>query len=426
MIRRRHAGHRRTAVSASVVLGLLSLLSCGEAPDPGTVQQRCSESSDTAPSVVEIDRSEVRAAPLVTAEPTREVGAAFGDSAVQFGRVSDVASGPDGEIYVADVLAHQVLVLDTLGRVRRRIGGRGSGPGEFQGLLFLDVDPADSLRVYDAKLGRVTVFGPGGEAVRTFAPDPSPNHGQIPEYGFDERGRLYQLGYARFLQSLLDELEGRSGVTVRGENTLRRWDGDAGRWVDLRTVASREVYFTGSGLRDAPFGRRPLWGVRPSGGLWYADSGEYVLHAIDASGAEFCRIVVAWPPRRVTEELADRYRSAADVDADDADRLRRIRASRREMSVPDHLPVLERVEVGGETGRVWVLSRGDGLRGEDAGEVVWHVFTHDGAPAFRVRLPGRFRPLDISAERVRGIRSDSLGVERLLVYRLVGREAASS
>jgi hypothetical protein len=106
------------------------------------------------------------AARLVMTEVLR-LGSAFGDDA--FGRAMDVELGPTGRIYVADDLSWNVLVFDRSGRLLRRVGRRGQGPGEFERPWYLAVDRYDSLFVWDGALARISVFGPDFRFARSFA-----------------------------------------------------------------------------------------------------------------------------------------------------------------------------------------------------------------------------------------------------------------
>lgn len=59
-------------------------------------------------------------------------------------------------------------VFDENGRFRRLVGRRGGGPGEFRSPLSVTLMADDSLAVFDRSLGRVSVFSPTLEFVRSF------------------------------------------------------------------------------------------------------------------------------------------------------------------------------------------------------------------------------------------------------------------
>jgi tripartite motif-containing protein 71 len=89
-----------------------------------------------------------------------------------------LAVGPDGNVYLADY--HQrVSVIAPSGKVVRRFGSRGSGPGQFH---FIATDPSDPkgveakvavgpdgvVYVSDSGNGRVEAFSPRGRFLRQF------------------------------------------------------------------------------------------------------------------------------------------------------------------------------------------------------------------------------------------------------------------
>ena len=80
----------------------------------------------------------------------------------------------NGEIAIADAHAHQILLVDSMGRFLRAVGKKGSGPGEFQVPSWISACTPDSLFVYDPMLRRVTVFNPDGAPVRLFSWRPAP------------------------------------------------------------------------------------------------------------------------------------------------------------------------------------------------------------------------------------------------------------
>jgi DNA-binding beta-propeller fold protein YncE len=71
-----------------------------------------------------------------------------------------------GRVYVADVTAHCVAVLDLTGRLTHRIGSRGGGDGEFNFPTHLALDAQGNLAVTDSMNFRAQVFGPDGAWLR--------------------------------------------------------------------------------------------------------------------------------------------------------------------------------------------------------------------------------------------------------------------
>ena len=110
------------------------------------------------------DRPRDRAAIPLT--ETLRLGALDGKDA--FGGLSHVALGSDGRLIVLDNQNRTVSLYDAQGRLVKRVGRRGQGPGEFELLWHATLSRGDSVFVWDLGLGRMSVFSPGLDYVRSF------------------------------------------------------------------------------------------------------------------------------------------------------------------------------------------------------------------------------------------------------------------
>ena len=82
-----------------------------------------------------------------------------GDDETHFGRPQDVAFLPDGRILVADGLDnHRVIILDKDANYLSEFGGRGDGPGQFNGVHAIGVGPDGLIFAFDRLGRRVNVF----------------------------------------------------------------------------------------------------------------------------------------------------------------------------------------------------------------------------------------------------------------------------
>lgn len=89
-----------------------------------------------------------------------------------------VVMGSDRFYVAAAQPAYQVQVFSENGRFLRVLGRRGQGPGEFQRIWGMNVDEGGSLHVFDAGIGRWTVFSPALDLVRNVRlPFPPINRG---------------------------------------------------------------------------------------------------------------------------------------------------------------------------------------------------------------------------------------------------------
>lgn len=82
----------------------------------------------------------------------------------------DVALGPDGNYYVADVGSDQIRVLDPDGAELRHWGSQGSGDGQFANPMGIAFGPDGNVYVADSNNSRIQVFTPEGEFIRKWGP----------------------------------------------------------------------------------------------------------------------------------------------------------------------------------------------------------------------------------------------------------------
>jgi DNA-binding beta-propeller fold protein YncE len=100
-------------------------------------------------------------------EKGRHLGA-FG-AAHSFERPGGIAVDPaSGEVFVVDVLAHQVVAFAGDGRVARVMGRNGDAPGEFNFPTHVAVDAQGQLLVADSMNFRVQRLAPDGTCIALY------------------------------------------------------------------------------------------------------------------------------------------------------------------------------------------------------------------------------------------------------------------
>jgi hypothetical protein len=82
------------------------------------------------------------------------------------GLISGIDFAPDGSFVLTDVHSSQVRRYDAGGRLQRRMGRRGYGPGEFQMPMFPVIDARGRIHVLDLQQPRITVFDADGTFLR--------------------------------------------------------------------------------------------------------------------------------------------------------------------------------------------------------------------------------------------------------------------
>jgi DNA-binding beta-propeller fold protein YncE len=151
------------ALGAALALGIaLAAAGCGtsSAANHPTPASTASSTSPTLPNPFTI---------LARWSQT-SLGLSFGSEDPE---ANALAIGPNGNLYVTD-LSQRVTVISPEGRVLRRWGGPGKGPGEFNFVNLrtvigkLAVDSHGLVYVSDSGNARIQVFTPEGRFVRQF------------------------------------------------------------------------------------------------------------------------------------------------------------------------------------------------------------------------------------------------------------------
>lgn len=114
----------------------------------------------------------------VAEQPELHIGEVEGDSAYLFAKVKGAIQLMDGTIVVADAGNHELRYYSHEGVFLLSTGGDGEGPGEFQGILWIDECVSNTVHVYDFVLDRVSIFSLNGELIESFRIESPP--GMIP------------------------------------------------------------------------------------------------------------------------------------------------------------------------------------------------------------------------------------------------------
>lgn len=307
--------------------------------------------------------------------PVFTIGADDGPEDQIIGRVhSAFVRGPS--VFVANGIEPEVREYDFQGRLIRRIGRRGGGPGEFRNLRWIAPLGGDSLLALDMFASRVTVFGPDGSYGRSFQLDvPRPGQAEwVSEFGsglavafsyrIDPR-RMSGPTQDSFSVVLLD----RSGASPSG----RALPPIGGRWWD--PISPGEI----SAIEEGPV---PMVATRD--GLLMATAGE--AHAVLRwSGAAWERIPL--------------------IGQDRDNGL--VKGTNIPMRLYEQF-------VAGPRGEFWLSD----VMVSESGQRTWRIFDRGGSLRATLSLPARFRVFQVEEDFILGKRTDEDGVEYVEVWRL--------
>ena len=292
-----------------------------------------------------------------TLELMSRIGADSGGDVV-FGRVHDVAIGPNERVYVLDGQASEVAVFTTAGLPIRRFGRQGPGPGELDGAYALAFDAAGRLWVAEERNNRYSVFTADGKFVESHR-RPVRHSFTRGVLRFSKDGDLHELS-TQGIGGIL-RISTTDSVAVRHATPL-----PAPNRVAFRKTVGGEQF-----LAIVPFSPRQIATVGTAGEAWVSSGEAYRLAQLGPEGDTVRIIEKRGAPVRLSAE--ERAEANADADRYAGEGYIVDRAL-----IPEHHPPLSAIVVA-DDGAVWVERLSGGVT-PTAGtqQSVYDVFNTDG------------------------------------------------
>lgn len=405
---------RRSAVALLVLGGAICGASCDTGPATGAPTVR-----DSAGVAILTHAGPEPLATVWNVTEDLRIGRLDGPDSVTFGMVADLAVDAQGSIYVLDQQSQRVKVYDAAGAFVRFLGGPGRGPGELsQWATDVLVRPDGSVLVPDYAQSRLSVYGPDGALRETLA---------IPRRPHGISWRAAGEGILLFRGITLSPDE--TGAW-RSWDALLRFDRAAPDRTDTLLIFDYPVTSLGTrqDLKVPLIVNSPFWDLLPDGRIAWGslDRPEVRVHAPDGHLTQIIRRT-AWTPRAASAADQDGLRQLL------RDKLQAIGGSSApadgpNVVLPDSLPAITGVRAGPDGG-LWVQRMGAvedadpaGVNAPGPAEALgggtWDVFAADGMLRGEVRLPRRFRLLEITPGAVYGVLRDENDVEFVARLRL--------
>lgn len=348
-------------------------------------------------------------------------------------RVTALVSDADSSLYLADPSLGAVLSLTPNGDIRKVIGRRGAGPGEFSAVLLVGLHE-DSLWALDPAMVRLTLLPLRGRGALTV-----PLGISAPTLGDRARPQSRR----GFPSAVL------SDGTLLIEESVRD-EGDAGQWnhrLLLRATRDLEVLDTiarhslaHSGMvfsyRDGethfrqPFSDDPLYATSPDGTLLVT-----VEREVPRKGAAGSIRVTGWRDaheqifQREIEYTGVQLPSAVVDSAVNGYVSPKVRSGpttpvtvdsiRHHLFRPQIYPAVEAARVARD-GSIWLKVH---FSDSPQGVGDWLVLSRKGFEMYRVSLPESFQLLEVNRRTVWGLEGDVLDVPLLVRYTIPDRAA---
>ncbi|HEX7051583.1 MAG TPA: hypothetical protein VF188_15355 [Longimicrobiales bacterium] len=353
---------------------------------------------------------ELPAAPIV------RIGVVEGSSAQQLFRVTSAVRLSDGRIAVVNSGTNELRYYGPDGVHLRSVGGAGSGPGEYRGLRTAWRLPGDSVLVNDFLEDVLAVYAPDGTLVRSW-----PIQQIAPFVAPPPVGRLTNgdfVAFTRLVRSRSPDYVGRTDYN----GFLIRYGPDGQPGDTLAVDPGGYDYYDrctpgggGGGICRIPIPFFPeAYAVAAGERIFYGNSKRFEVLVRDETGA--LRQIWRWTTatRPVTQADVDRALAAViALRPDDANRRRQLERWFAETPIPETMPAFSALRLDA-AGNLWV----EEFRAFMETRSTWAVFAPDGVLLGRVRMPDRFRVLDIGTDYVLGVRTDAMDVEFVELYAL--------
>jgi hypothetical protein len=362
------------SASAKLNLGRLTALLLAAA---------CSQSAREAGSIPEW---------VVDSIPELDVASTASGERVLFEHPGGATRLTRGTIAIGDRTGSAVIIVDLLGNEVHRVGRRGMGPGEFQSVNWIGQCRSDSVFVWDAPLGRITVIDSSGSAVRQYdvphAFDIACNHmGTLALLTWLPGPPIMVNGVAKQAGTLM--IENDRGETVQTLGTVPLFEGMTQPLSPTTSLAVSGA-FVYVGTQDSAF-----------------------VDAYPIDG----RVAIALPVQ-TTRRLPSRAQFEYAVDAllswtPQADIRQQVRTQMlAEIPMPDLLPPYADVITDADGG-LWVQTSfpGEGL-------TQLRLISPSGEVVANITLPHDVHVFEIGSDYVLGSYEDLLGEPHVVLYRL--------
>lgn len=343
-------------------------------------------------------------------------GVATGDPDYEFGRITDLAVGSDGWIYVFDGQARQVRIFDADGEALRRIGRPGSGPGEFgPGASMVVLLPGDTVVVPDVLARRLTAFDADGDVLAEWPTRAS--EGGVPmAWDALPGGEILYRYFSQDWDGLM--------VYTRSElpaDTLARFD------YTLEIPDMRGDPRSGNfRVKTNPLMTMAAWCVLSDGRVALANTNRYQFRIVNPDGT-IDRMIRRETGRQAiddagAQEIRDLWARRPGVDQLPAGVLDMI-----ELAIPDSMPAFASIAAGPEA-TLWVQRMAEpaamnpeglgAMSYERLGSGVWDVFDRDGRYLGPVAFDYPVRLFAVRDHWLYGVATGPLDEERVVRFRV--------
>ncbi len=326
----------------------------------------------------------------------------------EFGSLVGAIVYDDGGFVLADAAYRRIRFFDRRGQERFKAGRQGSGPGEFEQIVWIGQCAGDSVYVFDPELSRVTVLQPTGAPVRSFrlaSGDGKPAWA----VRCNRTGNLLVIGWPRFVPGLK---EGPYRATQTAWLTDLR--GSHRQPIGEFAGGERYRYATSDGPRI--FGKAVVAAVGNER-LWIGEADSFLVAALDFQGRHTGALRRRLEPVPITRADIEAYQKEHLATVRDPGARRSQAAGFATYQFPATFPPYSDLLID-PFGLVWVRKYFTPTAKHDA----WVVFHASGAFLQEFTLPPGVELLAVGGGHVLGRVTGPVGAHEAVLFRLVRAE----
>ncbi|MFA3782619.1 6-bladed beta-propeller [Melioribacteraceae bacterium 4301-Me] len=335
------------------------------------------------------------------------------------GKVNEIQIDGTGQIYISDGINQCIHLYSSKGKFIRKIGRKGEAPGEFQYIWGIKITRGDTLVVYDGILYRITIYAPGKfdspiKTIRIPAIENEPDRPGVignlysgisglwlPQNNSKEFLIIYNVPYS--LNDLTQKQKHYSKLYLIDNK---------GRLIKKKPILTlqdveRLQISSGSGfmVSDMPFGRKPVICLNKNGIIYYAETNDLKITAIDLYGKKKNEISykidkIFIRDKLWQDELEENYNLT----------LKDIRKSK--MPLPEYLPVFDDFTIDDDN-NIWVA-----VNEKDYRSYKYYVFDNQGKLISIVPILNKTVIKVVNKSFAYGINTDNRGIQSVIRYKV--------
>jgi len=228
----------------------------------------------------------------------------YGSDDSQFNSPYDIATHPNGDIYVVDTYNYRVQIFDSAGAYISAFGSKGSGDGAFNVPHGIAIHPDGNIYVVDTRNNRVQIFDSAGAYISQFGSEGSGDGEFSSPYGIaiHPNGDIYVADTYNYRVQIFDS----AGAYISQFGSEGSGDGEFSRVYGIAIHPNGDIYVTDTdnyrvqifdsagayisqfgseGSGDGEFDNAFGIATYPNGDIYVTDADNYRVQIFDSAGA---------------------------------------------------------------------------------------------------------------------------------------------